>query len=44
MNNDVSVSEFIIGKNRNGPTKTIEFLFKGSTVTFANYQGESKKE
>ena len=44
MNKDVSVSEFIIGKNRNGPTKTIEFLFKGSTVTFANYQGESKKE
>ena len=44
MNKDVSVSEFIIGKNRNGPTKTIEFLFKGSTVTFAKYQGESKKE
>ena len=44
MNKDVSISEFIIGKNRNGPTKTIEFLFKGSTVTFANYQGESKEE
>ena len=39
MNKDVSISEFIIGKNRNGPTKTIEFLFKGSTVTFANYEG-----
>ncbi len=44
MNNDVSISEFIIGKNRNGPTKTIEFLFKGSTVTFANYQKEEGKE
>ena len=43
MNNDVGVTEFIIGKNRNGPTKTIEFLFKGSTVTFANYQGEKKE-
>ena len=38
MNNDTSITEFIIGKNRNGPTKTVEFLFKGSTYTFANYQ------
>ena len=44
MNNDVSISEFIIGKNRSGPTKTIEFIFKGSTVTFANYQREENKE
>lgn len=44
MNKDVSISEFIIGKNRNGPTKTIEFLFKGPTVTFANYQGESENK
>ena len=44
MNNDVSVSEFIIGKNRSGPTKTIEFIFKGSTMTFANYQREENKE
>ena len=44
MNNDVSISEFIIGKNRNGPTKTIEFIFKGSTVTFANYQKEESNE
>ena len=44
MNNDVSVSEFIIGKNRSGPTKTIEFIFKGSTVTFANYQREENGE
>ena len=44
MNSDVSISEFIIGKNRNGPTKTIEFIFKGSTVTFANYQREANEE
>ena len=44
MNNDVSISEFIIGKNRNGPTKTVEFIFKGSTVTFANYQKEETSE
>ena len=43
MNNDVSISEFIIGKNRNGPTKTIEFIFKGSTVTFANYQRDTEE-
>ena len=44
MNNDVSITEFIIGKNRSGPTKTVEFIFKGSTVTFANYQKEEDKE
>ena len=44
MNNDVGISEFIIGKNRSGPTNTIEFIFKGSTVTFANYQREENKE
>ena len=44
MNNDVSVSEFIIGKNRSGPTKTIEFIFKGSTMTFANCQREENNE
>ncbi len=40
---DVSISEFIIGKNRSGPTSTIEFLFKGNTVTFANYINESEE-
>lgn len=32
-----SVSEFIIGKHRNGPTVTIELLFKRNTSTFLNY-------
>lgn len=41
IKSDVSISEFIIGKNRNGPTKTIEFIFKGNTVTFVNYTRES---
>ena len=39
-----NISEFIIGKNRSGPTKTIEILFKGSTLTFANYQKENNEE
>ena len=44
MNSEVGISEFIIGKNRNGPTQTIEFIFKGSTYTFANYQREAGEE
>lgn len=40
MNKEASITEFIIGKNRNGPTKTVEFLFKGETYTFTNYQKE----
>lgn len=32
-----SISEFIIGKHRNGPTATIELLFKRNTSTFLNY-------
>ena len=31
-----SVSELIIGKHRNGPTATIELLFKKNTSTFLN--------
>jgi replicative DNA helicase len=38
-----SVSEFIIGKHRNGPTGTIELLFKRDTSTFLNYQKENKE-
>lgn len=32
-----SISEFIIGKHRSGPTATIELLFKRNTSTFLNY-------
>ena len=31
---DISISELIIGKHRNGPTATIELLFKKNTSTF----------
>ena len=32
-----SRSEFIIGKQRNGPTTTIDLLFKRNTSTFVNF-------
>lgn len=38
---NASISEFIIGKNRSGPTRTIELLFKKDTSTFVNFQRES---
>ena len=34
MDDNNSVVEFIIGKNRNGQTKTVELLFKKNTSTF----------
>ena len=34
---NTSISEFIIGKHRSGPTGTIELLFKRNTSTFVNY-------
>ena len=37
MDNNISISEFIIAKHRNGPTTTIELLFKKNTSTFSNY-------
>lgn len=39
-----SESEFIIGKNRNGPTGKVDLLFKGNTSTFLNYKKEEKEE
>lgn len=38
---NASISEFIIGKNRSGPTTTIELLFKKDTSTFVNFKRES---
>lgn len=32
--NNTSISEFIVAKHRNGPTKTIELLFRRDTSTF----------
>ena len=39
-----SISELMIGKHRNGPTTTIELLFKKPTSTFLNIRKEYKKE
>lgn len=37
---NTSLSELIIGKHRNGPTATIELLFKKNTSTFVNLRKE----
>ena len=37
---NTSISEFIIAKHRNGPTATIELLFKRDTSTFVSYKKE----
>lgn len=42
MDNNISISEFIIAKHRNGPTTTIELLFKKNTSTFSNYMKEEE--
>ena len=39
---NTSISELIIGKHRNGPTATIELLFKKNTSTFLNLRKEPK--
>ena len=39
-----SISELIIGKHRNGPTATIELLFKKNTSTFLNLRKDKKEE
>lgn len=38
---NASITEFILGKNRSGPTTTIELLFKKDTSTFVNFQREN---
>lgn len=37
---NASITEYIIGKNRNGPTSMIELLFKKDTSTFVNFRRE----
>ncbi len=39
-----SISELIIGKHRNGPTATIELLFKKNTSTFLNLRKDKSEE
>lgn len=38
-----SKSEFIIGKHRNGPTATLELIFKRNTSTFVNFVNKEEK-
>lgn len=40
---NTSISELIIAKHRNGPTATIELLFKQNTSTFLNLRKEDKE-
>ena len=43
MDGNISISEFIVAKHRNGPTSTINLLFKKNTSTFANYTKEDEE-
>ena len=43
MDDNNSIVEFIIGKNRSGVTKTVELLFKKNTSTFLNLRKEDKE-
>ncbi len=40
LDNNNSVVEFIVGKNRNGITNTVKLLFKKNTSTFIGYVEE----
>ena len=42
--NNVSLSELIIGKHRNGTTGVINLLFKRDVSTFLNYASEERSE
>ncbi len=42
IDQNTSISEFIIAKHRNGPTATVELLFKRDTSTFLSYQKEGQ--
>ena len=42
MDDNNSVVEFILGKNRSGITKTVELLFKKNTSTFIGYKKEEE--
>lgn len=41
---NTSISEFIVGKHRNGPTATIELLFKRNVSTFLNFKKTEQGE
>ncbi|MDD5888181.1 MAG: replicative DNA helicase [bacterium] len=41
---NTSISELIIGKHRNGPTATVELLFKKNTSTFVNLKKDNRED
>lgn len=41
--NSTSISEFIIGKHRSGPTATIELLFKKDTSSFLSFRKDEEE-
>lgn len=41
---NAAVSEFIVGKHRNGRTDTINLIFKGDTCSFLNYEKSESGE
>lgn len=43
IDENTSVSEFIFAKHRNGPTPTIELIFKRDTSTFTNYNNVEER-
>jgi len=44
LEDNTSISELIIGKHRNGPTATIELLFKKNTSTFLNLRRDREQK
>lgn len=44
IDEQTSKSEFIIGKNRSGPTTTINLIFKRNTSTFVNFINKEEGE
>ncbi len=44
IDENVSKSEFIIGKHRNGPTTTVNLIFKRNTSSFFNMEREVQSE
>jgi replicative DNA helicase len=44
IDENTSLSEFIFAKHRNGPTPTVELIFKRDTSTFANYNNLEERK
>ncbi|MCI8445923.1 MAG: replicative DNA helicase [Bacilli bacterium] len=44
IDENTSKSEFIVAKNRSGPTKTVDLIFKRNTSTFVNMANRDEEE